>query len=286
MKKYHFSSKNVCKYMSEDFTIKDIDLHNMPIIELFGVEGKVIKELVEDDKANNMMCLMNKIQKKEQLGSGISGIVISACIKKDCDVEYATKMITTGISELNYLNFWNEVFVQTYFAFTGYAPRVIAAWTCLNKRKNFLYGHIIMEKVPHNEAILSVIVENKQRIINAVTELVTSMIVHNDLHYENILITTSGKVQIIDFGMAIVFNTKGKMLQRFLDSNKRTIYPFDKFSPTFDIMNYSIIRARNKKELSLIPKSNLIKYLTENKDKLNERYDDLIDDILIVVKYI
>ena len=281
MKKYHFSSDNVCKYMSPDFSLGDInkDFSNVNKIELFGVKSKIVTDLSIYTKIDTMSCLKNKVRGKEKIGEGKYGVVVNACMKKDCDTDFALKTISTELNVNNYMSFWNEVFVQTYFAFTGYAPRIISAWTCLDIHKNKLNGYIIMEKITAIKVTKKSVTANIKRIEDAIYALFTTMVVHNDLHDENILITARGKIQIIDFGKALVFYTDGTMLPRYENSVARSTYISNVFLTDFDKMNYIImwlIYVTN--DILMISKTGLSGYVRKNKHQLEvTRKIDVID---------
>ena len=283
-KMYHFSSDNVCRYMSEFATVDDIEFSTMPIIELFGVKGKVIEELSVYEKIDEELCLKNKLaMKKDLLGSGINVVVNEVCIKNNCNVDYALKIIKVELLRYEYLEFWNEVYIQTHFAFTGYAPRIMAAWTCIHvpsgaslisgkaKDATFL-GFIMMEKVnfirnPYPKDINT----HGKRIMEAVKALEDAKIVHNDLHIRNLLITATGKIQIIDFGRSIVYDNNNIMLPRFVGSVSDDTCITEKFHPDTDIYNYIIMWLLKSDKLVLGSKWHLEEYIRQNAVSLTER---------------
>ena len=266
---YYFSDEKVCNYLNENATISDFSIQNVPKIALFGIKDIVVNDLgvyeeIHKKKLKEEDCSKG-IVRKGLLGRGTHGKVFLSCLNEQCTEKYAFKVIELGSGKDDIQDFWNEVYNQVYFSFTGYAPKIIAAWTCKTKK---LIGYIIMEKVEKSGTLTY---ENTKNLFSKLKKL---KIVHNDLHTDNLIPTKEGP-KLIDFGLSIIFDSKGNPLPRYKYSFALDVYRENshRFSSNWDKMLYTAYYYIYNKTLFFndFKKNDFISYVSKNPSSYADR---------------
>ena len=151
---------------------------------------------------------MNKFIDVRVIGKGQHGTVYQACLDDACKKKFAVKVSNENLTAEHNLTkkFINMVGKNS-------AANVYALEKCKSNTRlysEFLNGQPLKKLLPmlkKDPKPIKLIVHQVLKILKTLHEKNPSFR-HNDLHLENIFITTDGKVRIIDFGLS--FNTVTK----------------------------------------------------------------------------
>lgn len=167
----------------------------------------------------------------------------------------------------------------------------------------FIHGHSLRQTLIQSPLSLRKALEIIIDIAYALCHLHTHGVIHRDLKPENILITNTGKVKVIDFGIAqilsenIASNSASKkrrligtpiyMSPEQRENPESVSYPSDIYS--LGIIAYELVLGRlshGQIHLSLMPKG-LQKILNKSLQPLpKDRYQDIVDFITDVTAYL
>lgn len=138
----------------------------------------------------------------KKLSHGNYGSIKEACCKNDCS--YIAKIQTIGDNpgEISEKNFRKEVRIHNYLAKHNVSPPVMRAWIKGNKAVMIIKRLAITAKQAYELGIYDKdkIMRDIERIVNKLHKL---NIIHKDLHGDNYMYDDSGKLYIIDLGLAI-----------------------------------------------------------------------------------
>ena len=151
---------------------------------------------------------MNKFKDVRVIGKGQHGTVYQACLNDACKKRFAVKVSNENLTAEHNLT---KKFIK--MVGKNSAANVYALEKCKSNTRlysEFLNGQPLKKLLPmlkKDPEKIKPIVHQVLKILKTLHEKNPSFR-HNDLHLENIFITTDGKVRIIDFGLS--FNTVTK----------------------------------------------------------------------------
>ena len=151
---------------------------------------------------------MNKFKDVSVIGKGQHGTVYQACLNDACKQKFAVKVSNENLTAEHNLT---KKFIK--MVGKNSAANVYALEKCKSNTRlysEFLNGQPLKKLLPmlkKDPKPIKLIVHQVLKILKTLHEKNPSFR-HNDLHLENIFITTDGKVRIIDFGLS--FNTVTK----------------------------------------------------------------------------
>ena len=151
---------------------------------------------------------MNKFKDVSVIGKGQHGTVYQACLNDACKQKFAVKVSNENLTAEHNLT---KKFIK--MVGKNSAANVYALEKCKSNTRlysEFLKGQPLKKLLPmlkKDPKPIKLIVHQVLKILKTLHEKNPSFR-HNDLHLENIFITTDGKVRIIDFGLS--FNTVTK----------------------------------------------------------------------------
>jgi predicted Ser/Thr protein kinase len=151
---------------------------------------------------------MNKFVDVRVIGKGQHGTVYQACLDDACKKKFAVKVSNENLTAEHNLT---KKFIK--MVGKNSAANVYALEKCKSNTRlysEFLNGQPLKKLLPmlkKDPEKIKPIVHQVLKILKTLHEKNPSFR-HNDLHLENIFITTDGKVRIIDFGLS--FNTVTK----------------------------------------------------------------------------
>ena len=151
---------------------------------------------------------MNKFKDVSVIGKGQHGTVYQACLNDACKQKFAVKVSNENLTAEHNLTKKFIKMVGKNSAAKVYALEKFKSNTRLYSE--FLKGQPLKKLLPmlkKDPQPIKLIVHQVLKILKTLHEKNPSFR-HNDLHLENIFITTDGKVRIIDFGLS--FNTVTK----------------------------------------------------------------------------
>lgn len=193
--------------------------------EAKGIERTALRESCESQY---------RVMVERGIANGRNANVFEACLKDDyskaCD--YVVRVENAANKSLSSLE--TKYYYQSLLAGANLAPRVLDMWVCRNvprhsralastskgptsERYRNLRGRwdaleddmpylfVVMDKVPGvtlNLAIRTMTAADMERVWTAIEVMQEYRILHNDLHSENIMITPTGQVLILDFEKA------------------------------------------------------------------------------------
>lgn len=151
---------------------------------------------------------MNKFVDVRVIGKGQHGTVYQACLNDACKQKFAVKVSNENLTAEHNLT---KKFIK--LVGKNSAANVYALEKCKSNTRlysEFLNGQPLKKLLP----MLKKDPEKIKRIVHQVLKILKTLheknpsFRHNDLHLENIFITTDGKVRIIDFGLSFNAVTK------------------------------------------------------------------------------
>ena len=151
---------------------------------------------------------MNKFVDVRVIGKGQHGTVYQACLNDACKQKFAVKVSNENLTAEHNLT---KKFIK--MVGKNSAANVYALEKCKSNTRlysEFLNGQPLKKLLP----MLKKDPEKIKRIVHQVLKILKTLheknpsFRHNDLHLENIFITTDGKVRIIDFGLSFNAVTK------------------------------------------------------------------------------
>jgi len=215
---------------------KNDDNCRRPLCYCFGGECVSSEDYDEDHPEQYVFCSpVGKtyegtwyLSDKALLGRGGASTVHEVCNRAtNCD--YVMKIIKLGaIRGFTRKQFLNEVKLQEEAFQLGISPQVIASWVCTNP----FIGVIIMSSL---QDTLSNVFQNTQKkpmrdkkrqsylkdALKILEILKGQNICHGDPHFSNFMIDSTGKLQIIDFGIARVVDEE--TAQKCFEQYKQTV---------------------------------------------------------------
>ncbi len=244
--------------------------------------------LEEPHKCISSLKILNK------LGEGSNGTVHHTCILNKC--KYILKVINyQNTKNLKYI--LNEINTQhilskKYPSNIPYIKSFFMGDATINNnvselskdikiKKKYKYVYVIMEYLENKITLttyLNILDKNNnisksykllKQIVNLITQINNSKIIHGDLHTDNIMVDKDGKnFHLIDFGYSV--NYKLKNIVNINNIPEELLYTFDLWKIVYDINLHYNVDENILKDL-LIP--SVSKYIKKYEKSFN--YDDM-----------
>jgi serine/threonine protein kinase len=187
---------------------------------------KEVQTINKKNVVKNDCPLNSNIKVGDIIGHGYSGNVYNL---KDDDKK-VIKIVKLNVSFGRYQNISKKINAEFSISKkagkSGVGPIIYDTFTCCDPDNNCYYC-IVMEKI-HGTTLHDIIDSSKNKaeidgykskVKQAIRKLASKGIIHRDLHLNNIIITTTGEVKIIDYGIS---KTLKDIIEEFVEADEKT----------------------------------------------------------------